>query len=241
MRLSTCGLFGFEISTEGMDRTLAAIEDSIITGRQGIVVTADSYGLVLAQEDASLAEVYRKAAILTPDSSGVVWALGRKGHRVERVSGVDLVDRLCALSSEKGYRIFFLGSAPGIAAIAAEKMRLKHPGCNIVGTRDGFFPMTDCDVVAQEVAKTNPDVLFVAMGIPRQEKFIAATLPLTGAKIAMGVGGSLDVHSGMVKRAPKIVQVMNLEWMWRLLLNPKKFQKVARLPRFVWLVLRGKS
>ena len=224
-----------------MEDTVAALKRLLDEGGSHQVVTADSFGLVLAREDAELAQVYRKASIVTADSSGVVWGLSRKGGRVERVSGVDLVDRLCALSAENGYRIFLLGSAPGVAEEASERLKLRHPGCNIVGTRHGFFPVEDSDIVAQEVAQARPDVLLVAMGIPRQEKFIARALATTGARVAMGVGGSLDVYSGRVKRAPVFVQRMKLEWLWRLVQNPKKFEKVARLPRFVWLVLRGEK
>ena len=234
-------LLGVPVSTMGMRETVAYIEGLIASGQPSMVVTADSYGLVLAREDTELGEIYRGAAVVTADSSGVVWALGRRGPAVERVSGVDLVGELCAMSAEHGYRMFLLGAAPGVADQAAEKLRLKYPGCNIVGTRDGFFPFEDSDVVAEEVAKSRPDVLLVAMGIPRQEKFLAKTLATTGAKVAMGVGGSLDVYSGRVKRAPRWVQRVKLEWFWRLVQNPRKFQKVARLPRFVLLVLRGKS
>ncbi len=203
-----------------------------------MVVTADSSGLAAAHNDPDLKAIYKQAALATADSIGVVWALRRQGARVERVSGVDIVDHVCGLSAEKGYRIYFLGAAPGVAELAAEKLRLRHPGCNIVGTRNGFFPATDDEFVAKEVADAKPDVLFVAMGIPRQEKFIAATLPLIGAKVAMGVGGSFDVFSGRVKRAPVVVQRLHLEWLWRLLQNPRKIHKVKMLPRFVWYVLR---
>lgn len=234
-------LFGVPVSTMGLDQTVSYLQGLIESGRPNMVVTADSYGLVLARDDAELAAIYKGAALVTADSSGVVWALGRMGARVERVSGVDLVGELCGLSAEHGYRVFLLGAAPGVADLAAEKLRLRYPGCNIVGTRNGFFPEADADVVAQEVGKSSPDVLLVAMGIPRQEKFIAKTLALTGAKVAMGVGGSLDVYSGHVKRAPAWVQKTKMEWLWRLLLNPKKFEKVAKLPKFAWLVLRGKA
>jgi N-acetylglucosaminyldiphosphoundecaprenol N-acetyl-beta-D-mannosaminyltransferase len=222
-----------------MSGTVEYLRNLIDSGLPGQVVTADSYGLVLAREDVELASIYRSASLVTADSSGVVWGLSRRGSRVERVSGVDLVDRLCALSAEYGYRVFLLGSAPGVAEQAAENLKLRNPGCNIVGTRNGFFPVEDSDVVAQEIAPFKPDVLLVAMGIPRQEKFISRTLETIGAKVAMGVGGSLDVYSGRVKRAPAVVQKLRLEWLWRLIQNPRKFEKVARLPRFVWLVLRG--
>jgi N-acetylglucosaminyldiphosphoundecaprenol N-acetyl-beta-D-mannosaminyltransferase len=150
-----------------------------------------------------------------------------------------LVDRICALSADKGYRIFFLGAAPGVAELAAEKLRLKHPGCNIVGARHGYFPTESDTVVATEVAQSKPDFLLVAMGIPRQEKFIRATQDLIQAPVAMGVGGSFDVFSGKVKRAPRVFQAMKIEWLWRLLLNPKKIAKAKNLPIFAWRVLRA--
>jgi N-acetylglucosaminyldiphosphoundecaprenol N-acetyl-beta-D-mannosaminyltransferase len=152
---------------------------------------------------------------------------------------VDIVDKVCERSSELGWRIYFLGAAPGVAEQAAERMRLKHPGCNIVGTRHGFFPPESDRVVAAEVAAARPDVLFVGMGIPRQEKFIRGTDDLIGAKAALGIGGSFDVFSGNVKRAPAGFQRLKLEWLWRLAQNPKKISKVMLLPRFVSLVLRN--
>lgn len=240
-QLPTCELFGIGVSIAGIDETLASIEAAIREGCPHIVVTADSYGLMVAEQDRELTAIYKRAAIVTADSSGVVWALRKKGAKVTRVSGVDLVDRICALSANKGYRIVFVGSAPGVAALAAEKLTARHPGCQIVWTRDGYFSETEYVEVAQEIARHAPDVLFVAMGIPRQEKFIASTLEVTGAKVAMGVGGSFDVYSGNVKRAPRFVQKMDLEWLWRLMLNPKKFYKVAKLPKFALMVLRGKA
>lgn len=154
---------------------------------------------------------------------------------------MDLVDELCALSANKGHRIFILGSEPGVAEQAAERLRLKHPGCNIVGTRHGYFPSEDDLLVAAEVAPYRPDILFVAMGIPRQEKFIVKTLDTIKPKLAMGVGGSFDVFSGRAKRAPRVIQALKLEWLWRLMLNPSKFGKVKLLPKFVRLVLKDKS
>ncbi len=235
-------LLGVPVSLLDMDATVSAVEQMISEGGQHLIVTADASGFVIASTDPELAEIYQGADLATPDSQGVVWALHRKGAKgVARVSGVDLFDRICRLSAERGYRLFFLGAAPGVAEQAAERIRLRHPGCNIVGTRHGYFTADDDDLVAQEVSVARPDVLFVAMGIPRQEKFIVKTLGTIGAKVAMGVGGSLDVFSGKAKRAPQFIQRLKLEWMWRLLLNPSKFSKVKMLPRFVRLVfMEGK-
>ena len=235
-------VLGVPVDRVTMADCMARIEGFIKAGTPHLIVTADASGIVQAQTDPALLDLYTDADLVTPDSAGVLWAAKRQGQPLtERVSGVDIVDRVCRRSSEQGWRIYFLGAAPGVAEQAAERMRLKHPGCNIVGTRHGFFPPESDQVVAAEVALAKPDVLFVGMGIPRQEKFIRATQDIIGAKAALGVGGSFDVFSGKVKRAPKSFQRLKLEWLWRLAQNPKKIGKVMLLPRFVSLVLRTKK
>jgi N-acetylglucosaminyldiphosphoundecaprenol N-acetyl-beta-D-mannosaminyltransferase len=223
-----------------MDETMALLEMFVQEKKAHLVVTADAAGIVQAQSDSEWNSIFKSADLATPDSIGVIWAARRKGMPIrERVSGVDLVGKICQLSADKGYRIYFLGAAPGVAEMAAEKLRLLHPGCNIVGARHGFFPPDSDEIVAHEVAQSKPDFLFVAMGIPRQEKFIRATQEIIQAPVAMGVGGSFDVFSGKAKRAPKLLQKLHIEWLWRLLLNPKKIAKAKNLPVFAWKVLRS--
>jgi N-acetylglucosaminyldiphosphoundecaprenol N-acetyl-beta-D-mannosaminyltransferase len=234
-------ILGLSVDRLTMAGALETLQGFIASGQPHTVVTADSSGLVIAGEDPAFAEIVRQAELVTADSAGILWAGRRLGRPFpERVSGVDLVAELCRLSADKGYRLYFLGAAPGVAEVAAEKLRLRYPGCNIVGIRHGFFPSESDEVVAREIAEKMPDVLFVAMGIPRQEKFIAATREIVRAPVAIGVGGSFDVFSGRAKRAPKLVQRLSLEWLWRVLLNPRKISKVKTLPRFAWMVLRDR-
>ncbi len=240
--IPTCPVLGVPVAEVTIDEAMALLDAFIQSGDPHIVVTADSSGLVQAQDDPELKQIYLNADLATPDSNGVTWAMRRKsGKAQDRVSGVELADRLCALSAQKGYKIFFLGAEPGVAELAAEKVQLKHPGCQIVGTRHGYFPAEDDEIVAREIAPLNPDILLVALGIPRQEKLIAKTQSIIGARVAMGVGGTLDVFSGRVKRAPVLFQKLKLEWLWRLVLNPKKIDKVGLLPKFVRMVLREKA
>lgn len=235
-------VLGMPIDLVTMASALDAIESHLSGHSAQHVVTADSSGLYLQTKDSDLARAYQEAALVTPDSIGVVWAIKRQGYALsDRVSGVELVDQLTELSAKKGYRLFFLGAEPGVAERAAEKMRLKHPGCNIVGTRDGYFKAGDDAIVASEVATYKPDILFVAMGIPRQEKFILKVKETIGAKVSIGVGGSFDVFSGKTKRAPKFIQRVRCEWLWRVILNPRKISKVAALPKFAWAVIRSKD
>jgi len=235
-------ILGVGIDQVTMKDTLNQIEAFIQEGGPHLIVTADAVGLVIANENEDFKSVVKNASLVTPDGSGVLWAAKKVGSTFRaKVSGVDIVDRVCALSADKGTRIFFLGAEPGIAELAAEKLRLKHPGCNIVGTRHGYFPSESDEIVAKEIGETKPDVLFVAMGMPRQELFYLNTQHITGAKVGIGVGGSLDVYSGKTKRAPKIVQALRMEWLWRLALNPTKIAKVKLLPKFALMVLRGKN
>lgn len=234
-------VLGIPICVATIKETVAAMDALIQSDGNHLVATADASGIVIAQEDSELKAIYESASWVTADSNGVVWALKRQGIEADRVSGVDLAYELMALSGEKGYRIFLLGAAPGVAEAAKEQMLIKYPGCNIVGTHHGHFPESDFEFIAREVAPSQPDILLVAMGIPRQEKFITATKEIIGCKIAMGVGGTLDVMSGRVKRAPLIIQKLKIEWLWRTLLNPKKYSKAKTLPKFWALVRREKN
>lgn len=234
-------ILGILVDVVTFEATLKIISAFLIENKPHVIVTADAAGLMIAQTNQKYRSILLSADLVTPDSVGVLWAGKRAGATfTERVSGVELVDAICKLSANNGHRIYFLGSSPGVAELAAEKLRLKHPGCNIVGTRHGFFPASDDEVVAQEIAEAKPDILFVAMGIPRQEIFISKTKDIIGAKVNMGVGGSLDVFSGTVKRAPKLFQKLSMEWLWRTLANPKKISKAKYLPAFFWRVLRSK-
>jgi N-acetylglucosaminyldiphosphoundecaprenol N-acetyl-beta-D-mannosaminyltransferase len=236
-------ILGIPIDCLTMAETMHRLESYARSDRPHFIITADAAGIVQAQSDPEYHALYSRADLVTPDSAGVLWAAKRAGHPLkERVSGVDIVDRACALSADKGYSIYFLGAEPGVAELAAEKMQLRHPGCNIVGTRHGYFPPESDAIIALEVAELNPDFLFVAMGIPRQEKFILGTQEVIRARVAIGVGGSFDVFAGKVKRAPVLFQKLRLEWLWRTIQNPTKLAKVKLLPKFVAMVLRsGKS
>jgi N-acetylglucosaminyldiphosphoundecaprenol N-acetyl-beta-D-mannosaminyltransferase len=232
-------ILGVEVDKLTVEGCLERVAGFVAGSVPRLIVTADASGIVQAQTDPELMAIYHGADLVTGDSIGVLWASKRKGTPLpERVSGVDLVKHICERSSQEGWRIYFLGAAPGVAELAAERLRLMIPGCNIVGTRHGFFPAESDEVVAAEISELKPDVLFVAMGIPRQEKFIRATEQIIRAKVSMGVGGSFDVFSGKVQRAPKPIQRLHLEWLWRLIQNPKKISKVKLLPQFVKLVLK---
>jgi N-acetylglucosaminyldiphosphoundecaprenol N-acetyl-beta-D-mannosaminyltransferase len=230
-------ILGLPVHNVDMPAALAAIRRYVKQGSAHHIITADASMLVMAQEDAELRAIIQHAALVTPDSIGVLWAAERKKQALrERVSGVEIAERLCAESAENDYRIYFLGAAPGVALAAAERMRDKYPGACIVGARDGYFNREQDQAVVDEIIATRANILFVAMGIPKQEKWIQRYRDQLGCAVLIGVGGTFDVLSGQVRRAPRIMQALKLEWLWRVLSNPRKINKVMLLPRFVRLV-----
>ncbi len=224
-----------------MNEALALINQYIVDRTPRHVVTADASMVVLAKDDPELERIVTGADLVTPDGAGLLWAsklLGRPiGHKV---SGVDLVERLCKVSSESGIRLFFLGAGPDVAASAAVKLTEKYPGAQIVGTRHGFFKADEEPEMVAQIAACKADVIFVAFGIPKQEMFIDRNKAALGIPVLIGVGGSFDVYSGLVRRAPVWMQNGGLEWVYRLWQNPKKISKVMTLPKFALMAVLEK-
>jgi N-acetylglucosaminyldiphosphoundecaprenol N-acetyl-beta-D-mannosaminyltransferase len=232
-------LLGMRVSRVNRAETLEILQEFISSGKPHLVITADASGHVIAAGDPAYHRIVNEAALVTPDSTGILWAARKLGTPLaERVSGVDLAEQLCAESAQRGYGVYFYGAAPGVAADAAETMRRRYPGANIVGTVDGFqsSPEQQAELLRDIKAK-RPAVLLVAMGIPKQEKWIREHLEDLNVPVCMGVGGTFDVFSGRAKRAPLWMQRRGLEWLYRLIQNPKKYAKVATLPVFALGVL----
>lgn len=202
------------------------------------IVTADASALVIAHSDPDFRALLNGADLTIPDSQGVVWAAQWLRQPVpERVPGVDLMEALCVRAAQRGLRVYFLGSAPGVAAEAGARLAERYPGFHLAGCHHGFFGPDEEPAIVEEIASLRPDLLFVAFGIPRQEKWIRDHQPRLQVPLAVGVGGSLDCFSGRVKRAPVWARRLKVEWAYRLATNPKKYKKGLMLPKFTWLVL----
>lgn len=240
--IPTIDLLGMKVSRVNRAQTREILQRFIQSGEPHLVVTADASGHVIAAGDPEFLRIVNNADLVTPDSTGVLWAAKRLGTPLEeRVSGVELAEDLCRESAERGYGIYFYGAAPGVADDAAETMRQRYPGCRIVGTADGFQNSPEQqEALLRDIEAKRPAVLLVAMGIPKQEKWIVQHQPRLRVPVCMGVGGTFDVFSGRVDRAPLWMQRRGLEWLYRLYRNPKKYSKVATLPWFVLRVLQGK-
>lgn len=202
------------------------------------VVTLNAEGVMLAKADPAFAAIVAEADLVTPDGHGIVWAASQYGEPLaERVTGIDLLHALCERGAAEGWRIYLLGSVDGVAAEAAEKLQQLYPGINIVGTHHGYFRGAE-QALIETVNAAQPDLLFAALGMPFQEKWLHTYADALNAKVAVGVGGSLDVVAGRVKRAPKLWQNLHLEWLWRTLLEPKRLKRISVLPKFMLQVKR---
>ena len=174
------------------------------------------------------------AALVVPDGAGTVWAARHLGHAMpERVAGYDLAQELLRCAPAEGRRVYFFGSAPGVAEKAKAKAEQLYPGIEIVGVRNGFFSPADNAAIIAEIRAARPDLLLVALGVPKQEKWIAAHLAELDVPVAIGVGGTLDVMAGVMKRAPYWMQRAKLEWLFRGLMQPKRAGRLLALPKFV--------
>ena len=231
-------ILGVKVHRIAMPEALDAIRGFIASGKPHIVVTADSSMIVLAQRDGDFRALVNAADLVTPDSSGILLAAKLLGRPIkERVSGVDLSREICRMAAEDGFSVYLLGGAPGVAEAAAERLTEAFPGLQIAGTQHGYLEPSEESEIASKIRASGAKALLVGMGIPRQEKFIRDHLNELGVCVAMGVGGTFDVLSGKVKRAPAWMQRHGLEWLHRLVRNPRKISKVATLPRFLSLVL----
>ena len=159
----------------------------------------------------------------------------------ERVAGFDLAQELMRIAPSKKQKVFFFGSAPGVAEKAKAKAEELYPGIEIVGTRDGYFKPEDEPAIIEEIKAAQPDLLLAALGVPKQEKWLNAHLKELGVPVAIGVGGTLDVMAGVMKRAPYWMQKAKLEWLFRGLLQPKRAGRLMALPKFVLKVHGYKS
>lgn len=213
---------------------LARAEEMIRAGEKGYVVTPNAEIVYEAAHDADFMELVNDACLVLPDGAGVILGAKIFGTPIkEKVAGIEFGDALCGSMAKCGGKVYLLGSKPGVSEAAGKKLQEKHPGLIICGTADGYFK-DEAEVVAK-INEAAPDVLFVCLGAPKQEKFMRSHMEELNVKLMLGLGGSLDGYAGNVKRAPQWMINMSLEWLYRLLKEPKRIGRMMRLPKFVLL------
>lgn len=219
-------VWGLPLVPWTMEQTLDAIEELIQNRKPSFFITANLNYAMLTDQNPQLQEVNRQAAFILADGMPLVWASKLRDRPLpERVTGSDLIYRLAERAAQKGYRLFLLGAGPTIAAQAAQRLQEKYPRLQIAGTEcPPFRPLSEQEheELLTRIRSTKPDILMVAFGQPKGEFWIVNNLDRLGIPVSVQVGASLDFVAGVVKRSPKIFQKIGLEWLYRLLQEPKR-------------------
>ena len=227
-------ILGVDVDAVTMAEAVDVVRRAMDTRAGVMVATANAEMLMRATHDEELRRILNASALVVPDGAGTVWAARHLGHAMpERVAGYDLAQELLRCAPAEGRSVYFFGSAPGVAEKAKAKAEQLYPGIEIVGVRNGFFSPADNAAIIAEIRAARPDLLLVALGVPKQEKWIAAHLAELDVPVAIGVGGTLDVMAGVMKRAPHWMQKAKLEWLFRGLMQPKRAGRLLALPKFV--------
>jgi N-acetylglucosaminyldiphosphoundecaprenol N-acetyl-beta-D-mannosaminyltransferase len=235
-------LLGLSFDTVTMEAAVARCLEFCRAPRAShTVITANASHLCMMRHDPELALACRAAHLTVADGMSVVWALRASGQPApERVAGVDLMARLLAVAGEHQLRVYFLGAKREVVMALVKKSRVQYPGIEIAGFRDGYFGPDDHPSIVEEIRSSRADILFVGMPSPFKETWCERHRQCLNVPVIMGVGGSFDVLAGFIRRAPRWAQVAGLEWLWRLLMEPRKLWKryLTTNTEFIWLAGR---
>jgi N-acetylglucosaminyldiphosphoundecaprenol N-acetyl-beta-D-mannosaminyltransferase len=233
-------ILGIEFSNKRIQDMVRIIENSIYSQTRTFIVTANPEIVMCAQKYENLMKHIKTANYVVADGCGIILASRfLRSPILERITGYDLTVRLLRLSSEKKWRIYLLGGSEIVNKLAAKNILDQHPNLKLIGRHHGFFDWGNNEVLL-EIQQKEPDIILVAMGCPRQEQWISENIPYCKKGIFIGVGGSIDVIAGVVKRAPLIWRKLNLEWLYRLIKQPSRWKRMGALPQFIILVLKLK-
>lgn len=238
-------ILGIRVDRLSRHRVLECIDQVIAHKRSGEndascqqIVTVNPEFVMAAQRDAQFRAYINGAALVVPDGVGIVLAACYLGKPVpERITGTDLLPELARLCARRGYRLYLLGAAPGVAEIAAQCLQEQAPGLQIAGTYAGSPALQEEDAIIERIQAARTDVLCVAYGAPAQEVWIGRNLSRLPAAVAIGVGGAFDFLSGRQVRAPHLMQKIGLEWLYRLYREPWRWRRMLALPQFAIHVL----
>lgn len=237
MRIDVLGVSFDNVTMEQAVERAAAM---VAEGGFHYAVTPNAEFVQRAEKDEPFRTALNSADLVLPDGIGVIYASKILGRSLqERVPGCDFAAALCDWMAKNGKKLFLLGAKPGVAEQAAHNLEQAHPGLTVCGTHDGYFK--EDRPVVEAVRTAGADVVFVCLGAPKQENWMIDHGPETGASFLIGLGGSLDVFAGTVKRAPKVWQKLGLEWLYRLLKQPSRIGRMAKLPLFLLSAVKAKG
>ena len=215
----------------------ACVEGLIDSGQKAYSVAVNPEKIYKANNDRVLADLINSAQVFICDGIGAVLAVRvLHGRPVRRITGVALFYELVKKASEKGWKVYLLGASPKSNKVAYDTLLKSYPGLSIVGRHDGYFK--NSGKVIEDINRSEADILFVAMGSPKQEQWLSENWDTIQASFCMGVGGTFDVVSGKVKWAPAICRKTGTEWLYRLVSEPKRWRRQLALPKFIWLLFQ---
>lgn len=207
-------------------------------GTAAQVITLGTEMVMYAQSDARFRAIVNASALSLCDTAGLLWAARRRGAVLRsRVTGIDLIERLCAECAREQIAVFFFGGIEGVADAAAAQLKRRHPALPIAGTRSGYFDDDESSSIVDAIRVSRAKVLLCGLGFPRQEYWLSEHLHETGCGAGIGVGGSFDVIGGRLRRAPAAWRRMHLEWLFRLVREPRRWRRQLALPAFAGLVI----
>ncbi len=227
-------VLGLPVQNVTMDEAVRDVSAYFEQRDSKVVVTPNAEILQSFTKDPAVRETLLQADYVIPDGIGVVMAAKRLGTPLkEKVAGVELGTHLLRVCAEQGKRVFFLGGKPGVADTARQNLLAQYPTLQIVGTRDGYFKADEVEGLIQQINQLDVDMLFVCLGAPKQETFMIQHKAALKVGVMLGLGGTLDVLAGNVKRAPKWMITCKLEWLYRLIKEPWRVKRMISLPFFL--------
>jgi len=232
-------IHGVMIDNVSMDEALEIVYCLLECQTAGKIYTPNSEIIMQANRDPELMDILNGAQLLVPDGAGVVLAsriLKRKLK--EKVSGIDLVKRILRNTEKRPVNFYILGGKPGVAEKAAINIMTDYPGAVITGYRHGYFDESEIPKIIQEINDSKTDILLVGLGAPKQEKWIHRYADKLDVRVVIGVGGAIDVFAGTAALAPEFMRKAGLEWLFRLVREPKRYKRMMDLPRFMMLTFR---
>lgn len=224
--MKTVPILNCEFGSVSLQDTVDWARDWIRSGQRGYICTVNVAILMMMRADPNLQRFVGGASLVVADGQPLVWASHlQRDPLPERVTGVDLVDELCALAAREGFGVYFLGAQREVIETAAGRLQSRHPGLQISGIADGYFSPSEAQERARAVQQSGAKLLFVGMGVPRQEEFLESQWDELGISLAVPVGGSFEVIAGTARRAPLFLQRIGMEWAFRLAQEPRRLWK----------------
>ncbi|HEY9789041.1 MAG TPA: WecB/TagA/CpsF family glycosyltransferase [Candidatus Obscuribacterales bacterium] len=234
-------VLGYPVDVVDEERALAVVEAAWENHKPLHIVTLNAEMVVAAQQDGELDRIIRRAHLIIPDGAGVVWAVRLSGQQIQRLPGIELAAAALGRAAAENRKVALIGGRQEVLEKLIYCLGERFPGINIVAWHNGYFQSDEAEEIVDEIAHTEPDLLLIALGVPKQEYFIDKWAHRFPSSVMIGVGGSFDVWAGEVKRAPKVMRDLHLEWLYRLVVEPWRWRRIgSALPNFGFQVLHDR-